>query len=194
MKPLQPIAMGLVIIVLSARFRGYDALADPAGWLLVAVGVAALPARIAHRGALLRLAALAGAVAAVVWFPAVTDTLYDADPSLVWAANLPQVVFTALLCHSLAAAAAEARDARAGRWLRFARAAVVVVGLLPVLVFGAGLAAYEGATYVAAGIVAVLVTGLLFAYGSRPWARPDPAPDLPERQQGPPLPKEERPL
>lgn len=194
MKPLQPIAMGLVIIVLSARFRGYDALADPVGWLLVAVGLAALPARIAHRGALLRLAALAGAVAAVVWFPAVTDALYDADPSLVWAANLPQVMFTALLCHSLAATAAEARDARASRWLRSARTGVVVVGLLPVLVFGAGLAAYEGETYVAAGIVAVLVTGLLFAYGSRPWARPDPAPDLRERQQGPPLPKEERPL
>jgi hypothetical protein len=50
------------------------------------------------------------------------------------------------------------------------------------------------ATYLAAGLVAVLVTGLLFAYGSRPWARPDPAPDLGERQQGPPLPEEERPL
>jgi hypothetical protein len=194
MKPLQPIAMGLVIIVLSARFRGYDALADPVGWLLVAVGVAALPARIPHRGTLLRLAALAGAVSALVWFPAVTDALYDADPSLAWAANLPQVMFTAVLCHSLAGAAAEARDARASRWLRSARTAVVVVGLLPVLVFGAGLAAYEVATYLAAGLVAVLVTGLLFAYGSRPWARPDPAPDLWERQQGPPLPEEERPL
>ena len=194
MKPLQPIAMGLVIIVLSARFRGYDALADPAGWLLVAVGVAALPARIAHRGALLRLAALAGAVAAVVWFPAVTAALYDADPSLAWAANLPQVMFTALLCHSLAGAAAEARDARSSRWLRSARTAVVVVGLLPVLVFGAGLASYEVATYLAAGLVAVLVIGLLFAYGSRSWARPDRAPDWRERQQGPPLPEEERPL
>lgn len=194
MKPLQPIAMGLVIIALSARFRGYDALADPAGWLLVAVGVSALPGRVAHRGTLLRLAALAGAVSAVVWFPAVTDALYDADPSLVWAANLPQVMFTALLCHSLAGAAAEAGDARASRWLRSARTAVVVVGLLPVLVFGAGLAAYEVATYLAAGLAAVLVIGLLFAYGSRPWARPEPAAGLRERQQGPSLPEEERPL
>jgi len=194
MKPLQPIAMGLVIIVLSARFRGYDALADPAGWLLVAVGVSALPARVAHHGTLLRLAALAGVVSAVLWFPAVTDALDDADPSLAWAANLPQLMFTALLCHSLAGAAADAGDASASRWLSSARTAVVVVGLLPVLVFGAGLASYEVATYLAAGLVAVLVTGLLFAYGSRAWARSDPASDLRERQQGPPLPEEERPL
>jgi hypothetical protein len=63
-----------------------------------------------------------------------------------------------------------------------------------VVVFGAGLASYEVATYLAAGLVAVLVIGLLSAYGSRSWARPDRAPGLRERQQGPPLPEEERPL
>ena len=34
MLPLPSIAMGLVIIALTARMRGYDVLADPAGWVL----------------------------------------------------------------------------------------------------------------------------------------------------------------
>ena len=58
MKPLQSVAMGLVIVALSARVAGHDVLADPAGWLLVALGVARLPAELALRDTLLGLAAL----------------------------------------------------------------------------------------------------------------------------------------
>jgi hypothetical protein len=180
MKPLATIAMGLVIVVMSARFRGYDALADPVGWLLVAGGVHGLSARIPHRTGLLRLASLAGAVSAVVWFPAVTDRLYDADASLGWAANLPQVLFTTLLCHALATAAAEAGDPGASGWLRFARTAVAGVGVLPLLVFGAGMTSLELPTYLAAGLVAVLVIGLLFGHASRPWARAEPVAETSE--------------
>ncbi len=169
MKPLQSIAMGLVIIVLSARFQGYDALPDPVGWLLVLLGVRALPTDLAHRSQLLALAALAGVVAAVVWFPVVTEHLYDADASLGWAANLPQLLFSALLCHVLAARAAAASDVKAARWLAMTRTALVVVGLLPVLVFGAGLESLEVTSYLAAGVVALLLIWLLFAYASRPW-------------------------
>ena len=43
MRPLQSIAIGLVIIALRAEFGGYDALADPVGWLLVLLGVRSLP-------------------------------------------------------------------------------------------------------------------------------------------------------
>ena len=44
MKPLQSIAMGLVIIALKAWVNGeYDVLPDPIGWLLVLQGLAALP-------------------------------------------------------------------------------------------------------------------------------------------------------
>lgn len=169
MKPLQCIAMGLVIIVLSARFQGYDALPDPVGWVLVALGVRALPADLPHRANLLGLAVLAGVVATVVWFPVVTNDLYDADASLGWAVNLPQLAFSALLCHVLAPRAAEAGDAKAARWLALTRTAVIVVGLLPVLVFGAGLESFEVTSYVAAGAVALLLIWLLFAYAARPW-------------------------
>ena len=42
-KPLQAVAMGLVIVLLGATVSGYDLLADPVGWLLVLVGLATLP-------------------------------------------------------------------------------------------------------------------------------------------------------
>lgn len=182
MKPLQSIAMGLVIVVLVARFHGYDALPDPVGWLLVLLGVRALPPAVPHRDSLLWLAGLAGAVSVVVWFPAVTDALYDADASLAWAANLPEVLFGALLCHALAATADEAAtgsagadraaaaDPKAARWLRLTRTGMLVVAVLPVLVFGAGLTAFETTSYVAAGLMAVLLICLLFTYAGRSWA------------------------
>lgn len=170
MKPLQSIAMGLVIVVLVARFHGYDALPDPVGWLLVLLGVRALPPAVPHRDSLRWLAVLAGAVSVVVWFPAVTDALYDADASLAWAANLPEVLFGALLCHALAATADETDDAKAARWLRLTRTGMLVVAVLPVLVFGAGLTSFEATSYVAAGLMAVLLICLLFTYAGRGWA------------------------
>ncbi len=162
--------MGLVIIALSARFGGYDALADPIGWVLVLLGVGRLPDELPRRGMLLGVAAVAGVVSAVVWFPGVADALYDADPSLAWAANLAQLCFSALLCHVLAGRAAAAGDVRAARRLALTRTALVVVGLLPVLVFGAGVGALELPSYLAAGAVALALIWLLFAHASRPWA------------------------
>lgn len=172
MKPLQSVAMGLVIVVLTARFHGYDALPDPLGWLLVLAGVVALPEALAQRGTLLTLAGLAGAVSVALWFPAVTDALYDADPSLGWAANLPQIAFTAMLCHTLAALATEGADHKAARWLRVTRTFVIAVGLLPVLVFGADMESLEVTSYVLAGASVLLLIWLLFSYASRPWAAP----------------------
>lgn len=179
MKPLQALAMGFVVIVLVARLGEYDALPDPVGWLLVLLGVRALPPSVPHQSPLLALGALAGAVAAVLWLPALGDRLLAADPALGWAVNLPQLCFTALLCHALGAAAAAASDRRAARWLRTTLSVLVVVGLLPVLVFGAGFSTLETTSYVAAGAGAVLLIWLLFAYASRPWATrvvPEPVP------------------
>ena len=177
MKPLQSVAMGLVIVALSARVAGHDVLADPAGWLLVALGVARLPAELALRDTLLGLAALAGAVSVVVWFPGVTAAMYDADASLAWAANLPQIAFSALLCHVLSGRALAAGDPRPARWLATTRTALVVIGLLPVLVFGAHESSLEVPSYLAAGAVALLLIWLLFAYAARPWARGGPVPE-----------------
>lgn len=170
MKPLQSVAMGLVIIALSARWGGYDALPDPVGWLLVMLGVRDLPEATPRRPALLTLGGLAMAISVVTWFPEVVTTLDATDDSLLWAVNVPQLAFTAVLCHSLAAMATAAGDRRSASWLRMAMGLTVVVGLLPVLVFGAGITSLEVPAYAAAGATLLLVVWLMFAYAGRPWA------------------------
>jgi hypothetical protein len=166
--------MGLVIVALTARFHGYDALPDPLGWLLVVSGIGALTREAdppyPERGTLRTLAWLAGAVSVALWFPAVTDGLYDADPSLGWAANLPQVAFTAVLCHALLHRADAASDLRAARRLTLMRTVVIVVALLPVLVFGARLESLETTSYLLASVAMLALIWLLFTYSSRPWA------------------------
>lgn len=169
MQPLQSIAMGLVVVALTARVQGYDLLPDPLGWLLVLLGVAALHS-LAGRRTLLALAVLAAAVSTIVWFPTSQAFLDDHDAALRWAANLPQLAFLTVLCHRLAQRAGAAGDASAARWLRTALAATLVVAVLPVLVFGGGLLGLEAYSYLAAGVALILVIWLLFAYARRPWA------------------------
>src|SRR5262245_26786738 len=101
MRPLQSIAMGLVIIALHTEFGGYDALPDPVGWVLVVLGVLGLPADLERRSTLLAVAALAGVVSIPLWIPGVSEAVADVDESLLWAANLPQLAFVGLLCHVL---------------------------------------------------------------------------------------------
>lgn len=162
--------MGLVVVALSARFGGYDALADPVGWLLVLVGLRRMPGlpRLSH---VLVLAGLALAVACVVWWPATSTWLDGQHPSLRWALTLPQLGVQLLIAHTLASTARSSGDGSAARWLRLVLAAVVVVGLLPVLVFATGSDRLEAWSYVAAALVAIWVVWLLFSYAARPWAR-----------------------
>ena len=175
MRPLQSIAMGLVIVALSAPVAGgYDALPDPLGWLLVLLGVRGLPADLPRREAVGTLAWLAAAVSVPLWFPGVADAAYATHPSLGWALNLPQLGFAALLCHSLATSAVAAEDRRAGSWLRLAMAGFVAAAVLPVVVFGAGVASLELAAYVGATLALITLIWLLFAYSARPWVRQEP--------------------
>lgn len=186
MRPLQSIAMGLVIVALVAPVAGgYDALPDPLGWLLVVLGVRALPGDLSRRDAVTTLAWLAAAVSVPLWFPGVSESAYATHPSLGWALNLPQLGFAALLCHSLAAAAIATGDHRSASWLRTALAGFVAAAVLPVIVFGAGAGSLEVASYVGATLVLLMLIWLLFSYSARPWAGA-------ERPRGP-LPRGERP-
>jgi hypothetical protein len=165
-KPLQSIAMGLVIIALSARAGGYDLLPDPVGWLFVLQGLGQLPTDLPHRPELRTLGFVALVMSAVLWFPDLANGLENADESLLWAANLPQLAFVALLCRALAAIA----DQAAARWLRTASTLTVVAALLPVVVLGAGEASLLVVMVVGSVAVLVLVIVLLFRYAARPWA------------------------
>ena len=166
MKPLQSIAMGLVIVVLVARIGAYDALPDPVGWLLVIWGVR----RIADRSTLLALALGALLVAGVVWFPATQDLLDRSDPSLRWAINLPQVLFCVLLCRQLADLAGNAGDRRARAWLRTTMLFNVALAVAPVLVFAASADDVMTTVYAAAAGAVLLLIVLLFAHAGRAWA------------------------
>ncbi|WP_310526817.1 hypothetical protein [Nocardioides sp.] len=166
MKPLQSVAIGLVIVVLVAKFAGYDALADPLGWLLVLWGVR----RMADRATLVTLALGALLVACGVWFPATQDLLERSDPSLRWAINLPQVLFCVALSRHLADLAGARDDTRARAWLRTAMVLNVLLAAAPVLVFAAAADDLMGSVYAAAGGVVLLLIVLLFAYANRPWA------------------------
>ncbi|HEU5036138.1 MAG TPA: hypothetical protein VFT70_03980 [Nocardioides sp.] len=166
MKPLQSVAMGLVIIAISARSRGYDLLPDPVGWLLVLQGLGQVPDALPHRPALRSLGLLALLMSIVLWFPDLADGLENADESLLWAANLPQLAFVALLCRALS----DLADGAAAGWLKTAATLTVVAALLPVVVLGAGTSALLGVMVVGSAAVLVLVIVLLFRYAARPWA------------------------
>lgn len=174
MKPLQSAAMGLVIVALVARLDGYDLLPDPLGWLLVLQGLHRLPAGLPLRRALRSLGVLALATSVVLWVPALADGLERTDESLLWAADLPQLAFVALLCLALSRAATDHGDAGAARWLRTASRLTVVAAVLPVLVYGARQDDLVAVMVVGATIVLVLVIVLLFRYSDRTWAASEP--------------------
>lgn len=165
MKPLPWVAMGLLIVALSAQARGVDLLADPVGWLLVLLGVhhyGRLPSAVTW------LAALALVVSGLLWWPGVADTLADQDMSLVWAASVPELAAMATLCAGLARIAGPAGDRRARAWLSTAAVLAVVTALAPLPVLAAE---RDIDSVLLLGLVTVvLVIALLFRYSSRPWA------------------------
>jgi hypothetical protein len=173
-KPLQAVAMGLVIVLLTVPVHGYDVLADPFGWVLVLLGLGSLP--IPQRDTLRWLGALSLAVAVVVWVPAARDVLNVTDLALAWAAGLPELATVIVLAHALAQAAWAVGDAVARRWLLTARTLLVVVALLPAVVLGDGFDSWDSALGAAGSLALLLLIVLLFRYASRPWALPTPTP------------------
>ena len=170
MKPLQSVGAGWVFLLLVATVAGYDLYADPVGWLLVLLGVRRLPLAFPFRSTLAQLGVLALLVSLALWLPAVEDRLADADPSLAWAANLPQFGWLVLLCHACALAAGADGDRRAARWFRTLRLGGIAVIVLPVLVFGAGIEGVGTAAGAAVLLTPLALVVALFSYAGRPWA------------------------
>lgn len=176
MSPLQRIAMGLVIIVLSAplpaeptpSWKQYDALPDPVGWVLVLLGVMALarvnPAFTTARS----LALLAGAVSVVLWFPQVNHRLEDSG---AWAASLPQIAFCLVLCREIGLRAAEQGppDVKAARRFGLLVWGFAALAVLPVIVLGAEVSALADATVVASMLVNLALIWSLFSFHRRTW-------------------------
>ena len=172
MAPLSLVASGLLLVALVAPAGGYDVLADWAGWALVVVGLRRLPAATAtrQRPLLLGLAVAAGLLSAVLWFPVLHEPLVDVDPAIAWALSLPALLVSVLLAHELAAAAASARDRPARRRWQLARTVAVLVAVLPVLVYGAGLDRLEPLAFVLADLLILAVIVMLLVDARRSWA------------------------
>lgn len=178
MRPLQSVAMGLVVVALHAAFNGYDALPDPLGWILVLVGVAGLPADLVRRSLVRALAVVSLLVSVPLWFPAIAAEVDGLDPALGWALTLPQVGFLVVLTDALGRAAADAGDRKAQAWARTLTVVFVVVGLLPVVIFGGGVTQLVALAAGAAALAIVVLVWMLFAWNARPWAQRDPASEV----------------
>lgn len=170
MKPLQAIAMGLLIVALEARVGGFDLYVDPVGWVLVLVGLRGLPTALPFRSELWYVGAVAAVTSVPLWVPTLAEALDEADPALAWACNLPKFAFFALLCAALARSAAASEDAKSAAWLRMAMTGLVVVMVAPVLVFGAGWTALGPSAGLAAQVVLIWAVVLYFSYSGRAWA------------------------
>jgi hypothetical protein len=157
--PLQKIAMGLVIVVVQARFGGWDALADPLGWLLVIAGVRATRGHLRHQGTAFMLALLALLVAVVTYPPSVTDGM---DPAEVWLLNLPQVAFESVLAFDIA------EVLPADRWFRPLGWVLVVLGIAPAIVVGSDSDVLAGLTLLAWYVGQLVLLWRLFEVGRRP--------------------------
>ena len=173
MTPLQRIAMGLVVVVVDT-LGGYDLLPDVLGWALVLWGLTGLPG---DRSGL-RYAAVVAAVTSVVLYPpAVHERLADADPSLQWAASLPDLVFALLLARALLRLAQPADGPHDRRLAGRMRLLVTVSGVLavaPVLVFSAGAEDLLPAATLLVQLMWLWLIWNLFAFHARPWFNAEP--------------------
>ena len=156
--------MGLVIVFVSARFGGYDALPDPVGWALVVAGLLPLRTQVPLGGWAVALAVLAGLTAVPLWLPAVDDRL---APSGQWGVSLPQTLFCIVLCTSLCAVADRAGDHREAIRFGWLRWVFVAVALGPVLVYGGGVDALESPVAVLAVLANIALVYYLFKVSRR---------------------------
>lgn len=120
--------MGLVVVVLTANFGGWDGLPNPLGWLLVLLGVRAARDHLPSVTSLTVLGWIALAVSVITYPPAATKEL---DPAATWLLDLPQVAFEVVLCSALATVLGAQ-----GRWFRTLMWVLVFVGAGPAIAIG----------------------------------------------------------
>lgn len=122
------VALGMLVVLVDISWQDWDLVPDPLGWALVLSGVLPLIDQLGRRVA--STAALALVVSLVAYPPRVN---HDVDPVVGWAFSLPQVVFGAILCLSLAPLVPHAT-----RRLARTAAALVALAVAPVAVLLAG--------------------------------------------------------
>ena len=160
--------MGLVLVLVDAFFVGYDAVPDVLGWVLVCVGVHALRHRLAGSDTLLGVAALAGVISAVLFWPSVDEAISESGG---WILSVPQLVFCVILCGSVADLADADNPSRAARF-RTLRWVFVALAVAPVLLYGGGLTVLRTPIAVVAVVANVYLVYLLFMVSKKTYALP----------------------
>lgn len=170
MTSLQTVVMGLVIVFLDIPPDGYDWIADPIGWCLVLLGVAALQDRLPNRRGLVVTAWACLAFSVVSWPEGSPATL---TPVLGWLFSLPTLAW----CFLVSDAVADAVEGRL-RWVMLGlRNAFLVVAPLPGLVY---LADQDWLSTPAEVLILVANLTLVFALSSA-----SGRPGLGEPEEGP---------
>ena len=171
MTPLQRIAMGLIVVVVDT-LGGYDLLPDVLGWALVLWGLAGLPGP--DRDGLRYAAVAAAATSVVLYPPSVHEPLADADPSLQWAASLPDLVFALLLARALMRLARAQHERTLARRMRVLVTLIAVLAVAPVLVFAGGAEHLLPAATLLVQVMWLWLVWNLFAFHARPYLDAEP--------------------
>lgn len=167
-QPLLVVALALLIIVIRADFRGYDALPDPLAWLMIAVACAALPEDVPRRGAVVATAVLAMVASVASWPVRGHERIVDLDPALAWAIALPSLAWSALFCLAVAHLARTQLSAQI-MW-KYVAGGFLAAIVLPIVVFGGGVDSLEG-TYAAIIVLSqVALFALALTHAWKPWA------------------------
>lgn len=171
MTPLQRIAMGLIVVVIDT-LGGYDLLPDVLGWTLVLWGLVGLPGP--DRGGLRYAAVVAAATSVVLYPPSVHEPLADAEPSLQWAASLPDLVFALLLARALMRLARASHERTLERRMGVLVTLAGVLAVAPVLVFAGGAEHLLPAAALMVQVMWLWLVWNLFAFHARPWLNAEP--------------------
>ena len=178
MKPLQAVALGLVLLALGPTDADpgvFDPLPDPLGWVLVLIGLYGLGHSLDERSLpvlrVLGVLALGMSIALVV--PDVARWIAE-DPSLGWFADVPRFAFFAVLCHQLSRSALKAQHTAGASTFSMSATILIFVLAAPPLAFGAGWDGIGPAGEVAAQVVQVALVILCFVFAGRGWAGAPP--------------------
>ena len=171
MRPLQLIAVGLVLMLFDFNIGDpqIEVVPDPVGWGVIFAGVRGLTAAIPFRTALRALAALAGVISLLLWVPGFADGLRTAETAVLWALDLPAMVFVGTLAVAMMRAAYEGGDFSARGWWRAVLAGLVMTVLLPLLVYGGGSAGLVILVVTIALVTLVTSVILCVVHAKRPW-------------------------
>ena len=114
------------------------------------------------------------ATSVVLYPPSVHEPLADADPSLQWAASLPDLVFALLLSRALMRLARGQHERTLARRMGVLVTLISVLAVAPVLVFAGGAEHLLPAATLLVQLMWLWLVWNLFAFHARPYLDAEP--------------------